>query len=95
MHDYQPRRWVLLHTVVPLVAVVDEDPCASFPLPITGWDPLTSGDIASLGWRLLTATEAASAPTQELLAELDAAELEQIDYWRPATLGEVAFNCWD
>ena len=29
------------------------------------------------------------------LAELDAAELEQVDYWKPKTVGELAFNWWD
>jgi len=26
---------------------------------------------------------------------LDKVEIEQIDYWRPKTIGEVIFNYWD
>ena len=29
------------------------------------------------------------------LAKLDAAELEQVKYWEPQSVGDVAFNWWD
>ncbi|MGI6030042.1 MAG: hypothetical protein ACOX7F_00895 [Eubacteriales bacterium] len=30
-----------------------------------------------------------------LVGNLDKAEIEQITYWRPRTLGEIVFNFWD
>lgn len=33
--------------------------------------------------------------TSEHLSSLSKAELEQISYWRPKTVGEVIFNNWD
>lgn len=33
--------------------------------------------------------------TKSDLSQLDQAELEQVKYWKPATIGELAFNWWD
>jgi hypothetical protein len=29
------------------------------------------------------------------LAQLDRAEIAQVNYWKPQTIGELAFNWWD
>jgi hypothetical protein len=29
------------------------------------------------------------------LDQLDRAEIEQVKYWKPHTIGELAFNWWD
>ena len=33
--------------------------------------------------------------TKSDLSLLDRAEIEQVKYWKPATIGELAFNWWD
>ena len=31
----------------------------------------------------------------DIVGELSKAELEQIKYWKPNTVGDIIFNCWD
>ena len=46
-------------------------------------------------FEVLTATELDSPVTQESLSLLSPAELQQVQYWKPRTIGQVVFNCWD
>lgn len=39
--------------------------------------------------------ELARPITKSDLSVLDSAELEQVKYWKPVTIGELAFNWWD
>jgi hypothetical protein len=43
----------------------------------------------------LDAAWLATAPRTELLTDLAPVEFEQVKYWRPQTVGDVIFNCWD
>ena len=47
------------------------------------------------GLEVLTAGELKSPLVQESISDLSPAELKQVAYWRPQTVGEVIFNCWD
>jgi len=44
---------------------------------------------------VVTADELKRKPTESNLDSLDATELEQIEYWKPQSVGEIAFNWWD
>jgi hypothetical protein len=46
-------------------------------------------------FRVLSAEELASPVNAETLQDLDPAEIEQVKYWKPRTVGEVVFNFWD
>lgn len=47
------------------------------------------------GYLVLTAREARSPIGAEAYRLLAQAELDQLRYWRPQSLGEVVFNHWD
>ncbi|MFF4599765.1 hypothetical protein [Amycolatopsis sp. NPDC001319] len=88
-------RTVLCHAHLTAVA---------FPsAPPQGWEsprtfdepPDWAGQFALAGFRVLGQLELAT-PVEELdLANLARAERTQVSHWRPATLGELLFNCWD
>jgi len=46
-------------------------------------------------YRVMSKAELYAPFTQREGAELNKAELEQIAYWKPETIGEVLFNHWD
>ena len=45
--------------------------------------------------QIATSTELAATIRKADLELLDRAEIEQVKYWEPATIGELAFNWWD
>ncbi|MER6473230.1 hypothetical protein [Streptomyces collinus] len=47
------------------------------------------------GFRLLNVEELSTPLTAADTSELAEAELEQVRYWRPSTIGELMFNWWD
>ncbi|GIG00825.1 hypothetical protein [Catellatospora citrea] len=51
------------------------------------------GEVSDL--RILTRAELSRPLTDADLADLGAAEIEQVAYWRPTTVGDVLFNLWD
>ena len=42
-----------------------------------------------------TAEELNRKPSKGDIESLDSTELDQIEYWKPQTVGEIAFNWWD
>ncbi len=46
-------------------------------------------------YTILTAEELGTPVWQVDLSNLGEAELEQIEYWKPETVGELVFNFWD
>ena len=46
-------------------------------------------------WIALASDDANVPLTPDSTAELANAEVEQIDYWRPKTVGEIIYNFWD
>jgi hypothetical protein len=47
------------------------------------------------GFRLLDVEELSTPLATADTSELTEAELEQVRYWRPSTVGELMFNWWD
>lgn len=87
--------WLVIHKSVPLVAVVDAEPVPLGPLRIVDWSPLTAEQVRDVGWWLMSSDEGTAQPDQVQLAALDPVEIEQINYWRPQSVADVAFNSWD
>jgi hypothetical protein len=45
--------------------------------------------------QIMTAHQLSTPLTQTDLSDLHSSEHEQINYWRPRTVGELLFNFWD
>ncbi|MCC5479788.1 hypothetical protein ACFV2N_20510 [Streptomyces sp. NPDC059680] len=86
---------VLAHRRLPVVAfsgaaLEPGSPVREFTAP-----PPWAGPLADAGFRLLEPAEP-DAPVERVdLSALTEAELKAVRYWRPQTLGELLFNCWD
>ncbi|SOD85470.1 hypothetical protein [Streptomyces sp. Ag109_G2-15] len=86
---------VLAHCTLPVVAftavpVVPAGPVREFVDP-PGW----AGVFAEVGFRALGGEELGVGIDRVDLRDLAEAELRQVRYWRPRTLGELMFNWWD
>ena len=46
-------------------------------------------------YTVLSLGELNSAVSEETIAMLSPAELAQIKYWKPTTIGQILFNSWD
>lgn len=82
---------VICHALVPMVAFV--------AVPLSGWwlTFLSRPDLAPsfFPFEALTA-EALNTPVSRAdLSQLAKVEHQQIDYWRPDTVGQILFNYWD
>lgn len=65
-------------------------------VPVFVHDPELARAISRVSrFRTLTPTELATPLDECDLSELGDAELAQIRYWKPRTVGETVFNCWD
>lgn len=98
-HRGAPDLQVVANPFVPCVAAAhvarreDGEIEAEFQLRFVELDPTLREAFADLA---ILSPEALRAPlTPPALAELAPAELEQVAYWNPATVGEVLFNLWD
>ncbi|KJK56661.1 hypothetical protein UK12_21355 [Saccharothrix sp. ST-888] len=88
-------RGVLCHVRLPYVAFVSGSLRPGEPLPSFGDPPGWANRFTAVGLRVLGTTELLT-PLGELdLSELAPAELTQVRYWRPESLGELLFNRWD
>ncbi|WP_156056393.1 hypothetical protein [Streptosporangium roseum] len=59
-------------------------------------DPEVLGKLGACGpYRVLGMAELALPVARADLSELGEVEMDQIRYWRPETVGELAFNFWD
>ncbi|WP_331722879.1 hypothetical protein [Nocardia sp. NBC_00511] len=59
-------------------------------------DPHLAATISRISrYRALTRAELATPLAKCDLSELDDAELAQVRYWKPETVGDTLFNCWD
>lgn len=86
---------VVLNAHQPLVAFAD--PPAGGEMGLRFRDcPVLATAFESFGvYRVASVAELEQPPTPDALAELSAIELEQVAYWEPPRLGDVAFNWWD
>jgi hypothetical protein len=89
------RSTVLCHEVLPVVAFVASPPLTGVPLADFTPPPAWAGTFELSGFRLLDVAELSTPLAEADTSELAEAELEQVRYWRPSTVGELMFNWWD
>lgn len=89
------ERTVVCNMYAPLVAIAE--PMPSYELTLTfSDDPDLAGAFKSLSrFEVLSRHELGRLITDFDLSELGPAELEQVRYWNPHTLGQAIFNWWD
>jgi len=87
---------ILGHSTYPIFAFAEPLQMHSCQLRFVDSEPL-SREIATLfpDVTVATTTELNRKLADNDLAKLDAAELEQVKYWEPKSVGDVAFNWWD
>ncbi|WP_289136371.1 hypothetical protein [uncultured Brevibacillus sp.] len=84
--------YALLNAYYPLLAFAN----AVAPFTITFVDNTGSAEAFSNYYRVLNTDELNIPLSMNSISNtLDKVEIEQIDYWRPKTIGEVIFNYWD
>ncbi|MFF3660443.1 hypothetical protein [Streptomyces olivochromogenes] len=89
------RSTVLCHEVLPVVAFATRSPQAGVPLADFTSPPAWADAFERGGFRLLDVEELSMPLAVVDTSELAEAELEQVRYWRPSTVGELMFNWWD
>ncbi|MFE5923863.1 hypothetical protein [Streptomyces sp. NPDC056468] len=89
------RSTVLCHELLPVVAFVASPPQAGAPLADFISPPAWADAFELRGFRLLDVGELGMPQASADTSELAEAELEQVRYWRPSTVGELMFNWWD
>jgi len=52
-------------------------------------------DVLRADYTILSRAEACAGVSNEVVAQLGAAETNQMRYWRPQRIGDVVFNYWD
>ena len=90
------RVHVLGHSIFPIFAFAD--PREDYLCELTFRDIKTIADalIQMFPDVIIATLDDLSKPiTKTDLEKLDRAEIEQVKYWKPATIGELAFNWWD
>lgn len=93
--DSQHHIAVLRHTALPLIALAR--PLDNGDVTITFVDqPDLAVAITDLTDAQVLAVEQLQTPLTAVdLSALEPGEHDQIDYWKPATVGELLFNFWD
>jgi hypothetical protein len=86
---------LLCHRHLPLLAVAVSSTDSSAALVFVEDVGLREALSETGPFRLLTVAELTAALSSADLSELGAAELKQIAYWQPDTVGQVLFNSWD
>jgi hypothetical protein len=86
---------VTLNAHHPLVAFADPPAAAGVGLRFRDCPELAAAFEAFGAYRVASAAEWERPPTPADLAGLAPVEREQVAYWRPRRLGDVAFHWWD
>ncbi len=87
--------WILIHLTVRILAVTLDDPSTMFVgAQFVDWPPMERVEAASV-WRVVGAAEAMAPLDSARTVRLGAPEQHDLGYWKPATLGDLAFNHWD
>ncbi|MDO0910981.1 hypothetical protein QQM39_08965 [Streptomyces sp. DT2A-34] len=89
------RSTVLCHEVLSVVACAASPPQVGAPLTYFTAPPAWADAFELGGFRLLDVGELSTPLAAADTSELAEAELEQVRYWRPSTVGELMFNWWD
>ena len=87
---------ILGHSAYPIVAFAEPAEDHIHQLRFADCEPITRQlRLMFPEVSVATADELAHRLTPTDLAQLDVAERQQIKYWKPTTVGELAFNWWD
>lgn len=78
-------------------------PLLGFAVPSLPGKPLRFVDARELAnafrqldmYRILSLSDLRQPITVDELARLSPTEIEQINYWKPTSLGQIIFNAWD
>ena len=86
---------ILLNAHFPVIAFARPHSQNGSPLTFVDFPELASLLRSSGAYEVWSAADLSSPVTPECCQRLATAELDQVKYWKPGTVGEVAFNCWD
>ncbi|MEZ0066218.1 hypothetical protein ABIA32_002228 [Streptacidiphilus sp. MAP12-20] len=85
----------LFHAHLPLVAFAVTPPSPGQPIVGFADPPSWAGTFEAGGLRLLGPLTLDRSIADVDLGGLSCAELDQVSYWRPRSLGDLLFNWWD
>ena len=89
------RLSILFNISYPLVAFSEPTKTGDMHIDFKDHQPLAQAVLHATKFRPLAIAELMRPLQQADLSGLNEAEHQQIDYWQPATIGEVIFNFWD
>jgi hypothetical protein len=85
---------VLCHVGLPVVALAEPLSPGKFALSFVDRGVLADAFTDVAAFRMMTVQELHTPTALVDLSELSGAEHDQINYWKPATLGDLLFNFW-
>ncbi len=86
---------VLLNLHFPIVAFAERSSDDASEIRFVEAPALRDLLLGSGAYTVMSTSEAGQRVTAEACRLLGPAELKQLHYWRPRTIGEVVFNRWD
>ncbi|MEU4770868.1 hypothetical protein [Micromonospora sp. NPDC023644] len=86
---------VLRHTILPLIAFARPQGDGDVMVTFVDHPDLAAALTTRTDAQSLTAEQLQTALSQVDLNALSPHEHDQIDYWKPTTVGELLFNFWD
>ena len=92
LHGSTPL-WAICNNAHPIVGLLTRPPS---PGSLAWGDqPALARGFEAAGFTVASATSLARSAESADLSALDPAEIEQVRYWSPSTIGEVIFHWWD
>jgi hypothetical protein len=86
---------VLCHVRLPVVALAEPLSPGKTALSFVDRENLAEAFTDVAAFSVMTVQELHTPAAVVDLSELSRAERDQINYWKPATLGDLLFNFWD
>ncbi|WP_339912222.1 hypothetical protein [Symmachiella dynata] len=86
---------ILLNVHFPYLAMAQVRHVGDLTLNFIDVPALASAFSAIDRYQVLTADDLAHPINESMVGNLSKAELHQMNYWKPQTMGEVIFNYWD
>ncbi|MEU5563422.1 hypothetical protein [Micromonospora musae] len=93
--DAQHHIAVLRHTALPFIAFARPHANGDVTITFVDHSDLAAAITNLTDAQVLTVNQLQTALTQVDLSALDLGEHDQIDYWKPTSVGELLFNFWD
>lgn len=88
-------RAVLVHSVFKLVACADTKEIPYMEVPFADW-PALEEELSSVAeWKYLTADFLNQPLSSQHTTNLGEGEMQQVQYWKPKSVGNLIFNNWD